>query len=296
MQVRAARLPLYTAGLALVVTTVVTGCATSSSSSAAAAKSSAAAAVTPLDAVKLAAQTSHNANSFTGTMSMQTTGSAGAASTAGGSGDLSMTAAFAEQLHPSLLASVNIESLSSPGVSLPGGMREVLTPTDLYLKWSYLTQTLHLSKPWLSIPLSTFAKSGVNLSKLINQATGNSPLSQSRLLADATSVRQVGTGTIGGVPVTEYTGTIPLNDKMLSVLSGSLKTQVQQEIKTLGFTSEKFTVWIDGQHITRKIVVKMASKSAAETVTMTITSINKPVNVAIPPASQTAPMPSSLFG
>lgn len=292
MQAGSARLPLYAAGIAVIVAAAATGCAASSSATAGAGKPSAPP-VTPLGAVKLAANVSTQANTFTGTMSMQTTAKAGAA----GSGNVSMTAEFAEQLHPSLLASVDIESLSSAGTSLPGGISEIITPANLYLKWSYLTQMLHLTKPWLVAPLSTFAKSnGVNLSQLMNQATGNSPLSQSQLLANATSVRQVGTGIIAGVPVTEYTGTVPLDSKTLSSIPSSLKTQVQQDMKTLGVTSEKFTVWIDGQHITRKAIVTLAGKSSTEIVTLTITSINKPINVAIPSASQTSPLPASALG
>lgn len=297
MQVGSARSPLHAAGLVVIVAAAVTGCAASSSSSAGASRSSAPAAVTPLEAVQLAANVSAHVNTFTGTMSMQSTAKAGAASATGGSGDLSMTATFAEQLHPSLLADVTIKSIVTAGTSLPGGMSEIVTPTEMYLKAPYLTQLMHLSKPWLVIPLSAFAKSnGVNLSQLLNQATGNSPLSQSQLLADATSVRQVGTGTSGGVPVTEYTGTIPLNDKMLSKLPSSLKTQVQQDMKTLGLTSEKFTVWTDGQHLTRKLIVTLPGKSSTETVTMTITSIDKPINVTLPPASQTSPLPSNVLG
>lgn len=292
MQAGTARLPLYAAGLTvIVVAAAVTGCAASSSS--AGASGSSAPPVTPLAAIKLAANVSAQANTFTGTMSLQSTAAAGAASSA----DVSMSASFAEQLHPSLLASVDIESLSTAGTSLPGGLTELITPTDLYLKWSYLTQLLHLTKPWLVAPLSTLGNgTGASITQLINQATGNSPLSQSQLFADATSVRQAGTGTIAGVPVTEYTGTVPLNSKTLSNLPGTLKTQVAQYMNTLGVTSENFTVWIDGQHLTRKAVVTLAGKSTTETVTLTITSINKPINVSVPPASQTSPLPASALG
>ena len=176
---------------------------------------------------------------------------------------------------------------------MPGGIAEIVTPSTLYLKWSYLTQLLHLTKPWLAIPLSSLSQSsGINLSQILSQATGNGPLTQSQLLQGATSVRQVGTGSVDGVPVTEYTGTLPL-DKAISYLSGAAKAQLQQAMARAGLTEATFTVWIDGQHTVRKAVVTEAGKDMTETITTTITSINQPVNIALPPASQTSPLPSS---
>jgi hypothetical protein len=207
-----------------------------------------------------------------------------------------MSATFAEQVHPSPVASVNIASLSSAGMSVPGGLAEIVTTSTLYLKWSYLTQMLHLSKPWLAIPLSSLSQSGgVNLSQILSQATGSGPLAQSQLLQGATSVRQVGTGSLDGVPVTEYTGTLPL-DKGLSYLSGAAKAQLQQAMASAGFTEMTFTVWIDGQHTVRKAVDTETGKDVTETITTTITSINQPVNIAVPTASQTSPLPGGDLG
>jgi hypothetical protein len=206
-----------------------------------------------------------------------------------------MSATFAEQLHPSLLASVDIGTLSAAGQSLPGGLSEIVTPSTLYLKWSFLTSALHLGKPWLAIPVSSLGKkSGVNLTQIFSQLQSSGPLTESQLLAGATSVRQVGTGTIDGVAVTEYTGTLPL-DKGMSFLSGSVKAQVQQAIAAAGLRTATFTVWIDGQHLVRKSLVTESGKSLTEVITTTITGINQPVNIAVPPASQTSPMPSSAL-
>jgi len=116
--------------------------------------------------VKLAALTSTKADSFTGTMSLKMAAAPGASSTTGLNGDLSMTARFTEQLHPSLFADVNIGSLAASGTTMPGGIEEIVTPTGFYMKWSYLTQALHLTKPWVAVPFSSLSKtSGVDLSK-----------------------------------------------------------------------------------------------------------------------------------
>jgi hypothetical protein len=91
--------------------------------------------------------------------------------------------------------------------------------------------------------------------------------------------------------VTEYTGTIDL-DKAAAALSGSSKSQLQQAIKTAGLSTATFTVWIDGQHVTRKSVVHETGKTVAETVTTTITGINQPVSITVPAAGQIAPLPT----
>ena len=301
MHVAAARLPLYAAGLSVIAATVITGCKAGSGSSAAASPGGSGGASAPssgaaLDAVKLAAKTAAGVNSFTGTMNLRITAKPGAAGSAGTPGSFGLAATFAEQLHPSLLASVDVQSLSSSGTSLPGGLSEIITPATLYLKWSFLTQTLHLGKPWLAIPASAISKSGgVNLGQVFDQVTGNGPITQSQLLAGATSVRRVGTGNIDGVSVTEYTGKLPL-DKGISFLSGSTKAQVQQAIAAAGFRTATFIVWIDGQHTVRKAVVTEAGKAVTETTTTTITSINQPVNVTVPAAGQTASPPNGGLG
>jgi hypothetical protein len=291
MSARIARSPIYAAGLTAVLAAALAGCAASSGGSAAG-PSATASASSPVDVVKLAAETTGGANSFTGTMSLQATAKAGAAST----DNISMTASMAEQLHPSLEAEVQIASMSVAGQSLPGGLTELITPSTLYMQWSLITQELHTGKPWLAIPISTLSKgSGINLAQLFSQATTDSPLNESQLLAAANNVRQVGTGTVAGVPVTEYQGTVPI-DKGLQFLSGSAKTAVQQQIAAAGLTSASFTVWIDSSHTMRKAVITEDGTAMTQVITITITSLNQPVNVQVPAADQTTPLPSGALG
>jgi hypothetical protein len=241
MHARSARSPLCAAGLAAVVAAALAGCAAAGSGAAATSSpATTAAAASPLDVVKLAAKTTSGASSFTGTMSLQATAKSGAT----GSGSVSMTATMAEQLRPSLQAEVQIGTLSAAGSALPGGLTELLTPSNFYLKWSFLTQELHLAKPWLVIPVSAMSKSsGVNLGQLFSQATNSSPLNESQMLAGASDVRKIGTGTINGVPVTEYTGTVSIQ-KGLQYLSGSAKAAMQKQVAAAGLSTATFTVWV----------------------------------------------------
>jgi outer membrane protein W len=278
---RAARMPLYAAGLTAILAAALTACGSVSGGSSAAP-------ITPLTAVRLAADTSNTATSFTGTLSVQAAVKAGTA----GSGGTTFTATFTERLRPSLLAQVDVQSMTAGGTTVPGGMTEILTPGTLYMKWSYLTQMLKTTKPWLSIPLSVMSKgSGINFGQMLDQASSSSPLTESQLLAGATAVRKVGTGTVGGVPVTKYTGTLSLA-KGLKYLSASVRSAMQKEIGTAGITHAAFTVWIDGKNTVRKAIITENGTALTETITTTITSINQPVNISIPAASQTTQIPT----
>jgi hypothetical protein len=293
MPARTTRSPLYAAGVTAILAAALAGCSASGSgASATGSGAGPAASASPLDAVQLAAKTTGGASSFTGTMSVQATAKPGASS----SGDVSLTASMAEQLRPSLLAEVQIGTLSAAGQSLPGGLSEVVTPSNLYLKWSLLTQQLHTTKPWLVIPVSALSKSsGINLSQLFSQATSSSPLNESQLLTGATGVRKVGTGTVDGVPVTEYTGTVPLA-KGMQYLSGTAKAAMQQQITAAGLKTATFTVWVDGRQVMRKAVITETGTALTEVITVSISSINQPVNIAVPAADQTTALPAGALG
>jgi len=294
MRPRTTRLPLYAAGLTAILAAALAGCAAASSGTSAtgpgttsAAGSSPASAV---DAVKLAAKTTSGANSFTAAMSLQATAKSGSAE------NVSMTASMAEQLRPSLVAEVRIGTLSAAGQSLPGGLTELVTPSTLYLQWSFLTQELHTGKPWLAIPVSDLSNgSGVNLGQIFSQATSNSPLNESQLLAGASDVQRVGTGTVDGVRVTEYRGTVSI-EKGMQYLSGSAKTALRQQITAAGLTTATFTVWIDSSQVMRKAVITERGTALTEVITIAITSLNQPVNVQVPAADQTSTLPGGALG
>lgn len=286
MPAHAPRTPLYAAGLTVIAAAALTACSSSAGTAPSSGGSSAASA-SPLAAVRLAALTSGSVSSFTGTMSLRATAADGGT----GSGGTSLSASFTERLTPSLLAQVDVQSISAAGSQLPGGMTELLTPGTLYLKWSYLATLLHTTKPWVEIPLSTLGhSSGINLSQLFGQASSSSPLAVSQLLGGATSVRDAGPETIDGLAVTEYTGKLSLAQG-IKYLSASARSTAQKAFSQAGVTTAAFTVWIDGKNLVRKAVITENGTSVSQTITTTITSINQPVSVAIPAASQTTALP-----
>jgi hypothetical protein len=242
---------------------------------------------TPQQAIQLAANTSRAVNSFAANMSIQITSST--------AGNINLAGTISEQLHPSLLAEADYNTFGVTGQSFPGGMDEIVTPSSVYIKLGMITQALHTSKPWIAISFSALSKAtGVNLTSLFSQLQTSSPLNQSQLFAGATNVRQVGTSVINGVPVTEYTGSVSMS-KALAKLPASLRTSLGADISKAGISSAKFTEWLDAQHQVRKVIVTETGNSLTETITTTVTSINQPVSIQVPSASQTTTLPASFL-
>jgi hypothetical protein len=244
---------------------------------------------TPQQAIQLAANTSRAISSFVATVNVKLS------SGANGVGAVNLTGTVTEQLHPSLIAEADYSTFAAGGQSFPGGLSEIITANSVYIKLGLLTQALHTNKPWIAIPFSALEKaSGVNLGSLFSQLQTSSPLSQSQLFAGATDVKKVGTGSIDGVPVTEYSGTVSMT-RALSKLPADLRSSLGPVITKAGIKSAKFTEWLDAQNQVRKVVVTESGSSFTETITTTVSSINQPVNIAVPPASQTSSLPASVL-
>jgi hypothetical protein len=237
-------------------------------------------------AIALAADHAAIANSFAATFSMNGTAN-------GSSLDASGTIEEAEK--PSLFADMNFTSFTAEGQSIPGGIEEIITSSDLYMRMSSLSQLT--GKAWVKIPSSEFsAASGLNLTQLLQQAENSNPLVQTQLLAGATDVRTAGTSVLNGVPVTEYTGTYPMTTA-IAHLPASERTQVSQLVEQEGIASVDFKVWLDDQHQVHKMIITEQGSTFSETLTMSVTSINQPLNTTLPPASDTTTIsPSELKG
>jgi len=267
------------AALAVVVAAAA-GCASAKPAASGPAKP----ALTGAQLLDAAVKNTANIKSFNGTMNVQV-------STAGAS--VTMSGTMAEQKNP-LLAQVNFSSFKEAGQNL-GGMSELITSKEIYLKVPAALAQGQLKKPWIGMPLSTLKIGGTSMSSLLNE-TNNSPLSDTQMLAAAQGTRIVGTGTVGGVPVTEITGTESVTKALASSkLPASARTTLSQEAGKFGLKQIKFREWVDAQNDVRKVIITEVGGSVDETITMTVTSINQPVNVTPPPSSQVTQIPASAL-
>jgi hypothetical protein len=255
------------------------------------------AAISAKQAIQLAASTAHKVNSFAATTDIRITGKPRASSSAasGSPGNVDMAGTLQEQTRPSLLVSADFSTFQAVGQSLAGGMSEIITPQAVYIKLSLLTQLLNTGKPWAEMPVSGLnASTGLNLGSLFSQLQTSSPLAQTQLLAGATNVRTVGTGTVDGIPVTEYAGTYSTS-AAIAKLPADVRGPLSQDLQKAGITSAKFRIWVDNKHQVRKDVVTEVSGAFTETITTTVTSINQPVSISVPAASQTTTLSASAL-
>lgn len=273
MHSRVARVPFLAAVIGTLAI-LAAGCASSGTSA------GTAAALSAQQAIELAAKNSTTLDSFTATVSLQ------GSTPAGGGG---FTETIKARLHPSLFAEADIGKATIT-LSPPGLQTEIITPKAIYLRSRSLTQSGHISKPWAEIPLTGIT--GTAVSQLMNQLQTASPVTLTQLIGSSKTVRKVGTTVIDGVPVTEYAGSFTMRQALAALPAGT-RSAIEGQIANSEITMATFKIWLDAQHDPRQVTVTEYGGPLSLTVTETITSINQPVNIQLPPASETSVAPAS---
>jgi hypothetical protein len=239
--------------------------------------------LTAAEAVKQAAAQAQKATSFAADMTVQTTGTA--ASTLSGT--------LEQQTEPSPLAVADFGTVRVQGQTLQGGLEEIINSSGLYLKTATLAK--ERGKPWVEFPASALSKvSGTSFGQLLQNGS-NDPLLQAQMLASSTNVKKAGTATINGVPTTEYTGSYPISAG-LAKLPVANRSKIASQLQAMGLTTENFTVWLDHQQQVRKVVSSAKGTKEQVSSTIVVTSVNQPVSVTVPPASQVTVAPVSELG
>ena len=234
--------------------------------------------LTPRQALLAAASHAQKITSATETLTVRDSG----AQTATTTGTIQV------QRKPTLQAS---ETLNTTAAGKSTQIKVILTGTAIYLHEAALTG--QLGKPWLKLDLSALNGTALaSISQLAHSLQGNDFANQTQLLAVAKNVRVVGTQTVDGVAATEYAGSVRA-DKALKALPASFRTAMAPELQVLGNGTINFHVWIDGQHHTRKITDAETVNGETINTTVNITAINQPVQIALPPASQTVTPPGA---
>ena len=192
------------------------------------------------------------------------------------------------QRKPTLQAS---ETLNTTAAGKNTQIKVILTGTAIYLHEAALSG--QLGKPWLKLDLSALNGTALaSISQLVHSLQGNDFANQTQLLAVAKNVHVVGTQTVDGVATTEYAGSVRAAEALKS-LPASFRKAMAPELQVLGNGTISFHVWIDGQHHTRKIADVETVNGETINTTVNITAINQPVQIALPPASQTVTPPGA---
>jgi hypothetical protein len=230
-------------------------------------------------ALRLAANASDHVNSLTAKIKVHSSG------TGTGTGDLAGTVSL--QLKPTKIisASFNVTQAKSGTIQLD----EILTGKAIYFKDPAFTKAA--GKPWVETSISdASSKVGVSLGSLLQNLESSNPLDQARLFNASKNAHKVGTAVIDGVPTTEYAGTYE-PAVALAELSPQFRKQIGPTLKSIGSNAVQFEVWLDAHHIVRQAEDTDNVRGQVVTTELDVTSVNKPVKVALPPASEVAPLP-----
>jgi hypothetical protein len=100
----------------------------------------------------------------------------------------------------------------------------------------------------------------------------------------------VGSSIIRGVPTVEYAGTYEPT-VALAELSPKASKLLGPTLRSIGTNPVQFEVWIDASHIVRQAEDTANVHGQIVTTNLIVTSINKPVHVALPAPSEVAPLP-----
>ncbi len=182
---------------------------------------------------------------------------------------------------------------------LPGGANSVVTQTVIYLRAAAVSRYYRTTKPWVELPPATYLALSAKMPDSILDPPGTffgDLMLGAGLLTTSTDVRAVGPGSVNGVPVTEYEGTYSAASGLDYITAGfgsALSAQVSKQVTAMGLTTVRFRTWLDPQHRPLKLVLIEAGTDANLTVTQTIVSINQPVNIQFPLASETYVVPGT---
>ena len=232
-----------------------------------------------LKQIRLASDTSQHVTSLTAGLKVISVGKAG--------GNLSGTIQM--QMKPTTL--IEAQFRIPQGHSKSINQDEILTSKAIYFKDPAFLTGSKLGKAWVRADLSQLSGNrGLTFGSLLQNLEGSNPLDQTRLFTSSKDVRQVGTETVHGVPTTEYAGTYAPKTAYTG-LTPRLRKLIGPMLRSYGTHPVRFHVWIDAQHLIKMASYTESVRGQTVTTTFVVTSVNKPVHVTLPKASQTAPMP-----
>lgn len=231
--------------------------------------------LTPLRAIRLAAVETQRVNSMAATFSEQV-GTVG-----------SVNGTMQLRLKPKLLAH---ETLSSSINGRSSTVEEIVSVKAVYVK----EPSNPTSRPWLEVRLSSLSGNlGKSIQSLLQSAQNGNPAAQTQMFAGSRNAHKVGTQVVNGVQTTRYAGTLTVA-QALSRLSPAIRKGFAPVMKLIS-GDIRFSLWIDNQHVTRRLVEVESVEGQTVTVTLNVTAVNQPVQITLPPRGQVTVLPASAL-
>ncbi|MFB7170737.1 LppX_LprAFG lipoprotein [Streptomyces sp. NPDC056254] len=145
---------------------------------------------------------------------------------------------------------------------------------------------------WLKFDLKTLApEQAKELDSLGSAQQGQNPADTADSLSAAKDLKKVGDETIDGQKTTHLTGTVSV-DEMRSRSAASTPEAKERQDKNLaaleaqGIKTLTMDLWIDENDQAKQVRTRGAGTSGPMDITVKFLDVNKPVEVAVPPAEQ----------
>jgi hypothetical protein len=293
----AVRRPRPAAALACAAVAAVAGCSSGPGHRAAPAPPSPA-----VVAVRQAGATAMTFSTMTGTMSAWTaptlwvTGIAADPGQGAHAPNIALTSQFTQRLGPAQAVRMDFTSYRENNQPMTGRQSQILTASTEYLYQDQLPRSAPYTARWGTETMTQAdLQQGGHNGQLMATGSATGPIANIQQLAGATSARIAGRGLIGGRVATEYTGTVDLYRwaRQLPARAAALNLQLLQ---AQGVRMATYTVWIDAGHVTRRLIIGEGGTGFSQSVTLAIATVNRPVDLGIPPASRTVAVTTGQGG
>jgi hypothetical protein len=204
-------------------------------------------------------------------------------------GKISMRGPVHYRLKPSYAFHMAVSEINMPGLPAPKGMHVMLIGNTTYIKSPDLARAFG-GKQWLKIDLRKAAKgSGIDVDQMMPQLQQTDPIANTRMLTASKDAREVGEETVDGIRTRHFQGSYSM-EEALAKLDPGQRDRVRKGLGESGLRTMNFDLWVDGNQLPRKLVLKSNGGGAAgqATVTVAYRDFGEPVRIAPPPASKVA--------
>jgi hypothetical protein len=184
---------------------------------------------------------------------------------------------------------------ASAGSATPGStqIEELMKPSALYVGSPLFAGRLPGGARWIKIDLARVSSAlGMNLEGVTNGQSNPAEFLE-YLRAHGANVTKLGTEVVQGVDTTRYHSEIELK-KLVQTLPAAQRAKAQPAIEKLsqesGLTTIPFDVWIDRNHLVRKISLSFSTNTAGQSVkeqtTVELSGFGPTPAVTAPPESE----------
>lgn len=187
---------------------------------------------------------------------------------------------------PDLAYRMHFNAVSLGGREL-GDAEQILLGGNLYIKLpSGAGGDRTSGKPWIKMSLDEIGKeSGISFDRLLQQSQQMDPVQTTKQLTASKDVREVGKETVDGVETTHYTGSYRAEDAVAKLPPESRELYRRRMVQ-VGLETFSFDLWVDGEHLPRKLTLKAQMKDGVMNTTIKYRDFGKPVQITEPPANQ----------